>query len=51
MQTYFYNIKNAISFLNKVDTESIILLPLNILLCVAPALLALPSSQKYNRLL
>ena len=51
MQTYFYNIKNAIYFLNKVDTESIILLPLNILLFVAPALLALPSSQKYNRLL
>ena len=50
MQTYFYNIKNAISFSNKVNTESTILLPLNILLCAVHALLVPPPSQKYNRL-
>ena len=50
MQTYFYDIKNAISFSNKVNTESIILLPLNILLFVVLALSALPPFQKYNRL-
>ena len=50
MQTYLYDIKNAISSSNKVNTESIILLPLNILLFVVPALLAPPPSQKYNRL-